>query len=79
MAQMIPSTKQKQFVDMESRLIVVMGERVEWMGSLGLVDANCNIWNGWAMGSYSIAQGTVCNWVTAVQQKMKKHCKSTIL
>ena len=21
--------------------------------------ANCNIWNGWAVGSYCIAQGTV--------------------
>ena len=61
MAQMILSTKQKQIVDMESRLVVTRGweEGVGWMRSLGLVDTNCNIWNGWAMGSYSTAQGTV--------------------
>ena len=27
------------------------------VGSLGLVGANCIIWNGWAMRSYCIASG----------------------
>ena len=31
-------------------------------GDLG--DANCYIWNGWKMGTYCIAQGNVCDWVT---------------
>ena len=35
------------------------GEGMEWIGSLGLVDANCCIWSGWAMGSCCIAQGTI--------------------
>ena len=30
-----PSIKQKQIVDMESRLVVAKGEGVGWMGSLG--------------------------------------------
>ena len=47
MAQMILSTKQKQITDTEK-------DR-----DFGLVDANCCIWDGWAMGSYCIAQGTV--------------------
>ena len=34
------------------------------MENVGLVDANCYIWNGWAMGSYCTAQGTVYDWVT---------------
>ena len=42
MAQMILSTKQKQTMDMESRLMVAMGEGegVQWIRSLRLVDAN---------------------------------------
>ena len=39
-------------------------EGVGWTGSLGLVDANSYIWNGWAMVPYSTAQGTVYDWVT---------------
>ena len=48
MAQMILSTKLKQITDMESTLVVAggMGEGVGWMGNLGLVDTNCNFWNG---------------------------------
>ena len=30
----------------------------------GFLDANCYIWNGWAMGPYGTAQGNVCGWVT---------------
>ena len=39
-------------------------EGVGWMGSLRLVDANCYIWDEWAMGSYCTAQRTVYDWVT---------------
>ena len=50
------------------------------MGSLGSVDINCNIWNGWTMGSYCTVRGTVCDLSDfAGQHKLKKHCKSTIL
>ena len=35
---------------------------------MGLVGANCNIWNGWTMGSYCTAQGTVRLGHFAVQQ-----------
>ena len=57
-------TKQKQIMDMEDRLVFAIGddrEGVGWIGSLGLVDENCDIWNGWAMGSCCIAQGTISN------------------
>ena len=30
----------------------------------GGLDANCCIWNGWAMGSFCVAQGNVCDGVT---------------
>ena len=52
MAQMILSTKQKHTKDMESRLVVAKGRKkgVAWTESLGLMDANCYIWNGWTMG-----------------------------
>ena len=41
------------------------GLHLEWRGSGALLS--------------STAQGTVCDWVTAVQQKLKKHCKLTIV
>ena len=40
MAQMNLSTE-KKIVDLENRLVV--GERVEWIGSLGLIDANYSL------------------------------------
>ena len=40
------------------------GEGVGWMESLGLVDANCYIWSGWAMEPYCTAEKIVCDWVT---------------
>ena len=48
------------------RLVVPGGteEGVGWMGNLGFGDANCYIWNGWAMGPCCTAQGNVCDWVT---------------
>ena len=35
-----------------------------WMGSSGFGDANCYVWNGWAVGPYYTAQGTVRDWIT---------------
>ena len=68
---MILFTKQKQITARKSRLLVPRGKagRVGWMGSLGVLDANCNIWNGWAMGPYGTAQGTVCDWVTLLYNR----------
>ena len=62
---------------MDSRPVVAGGRRkgVGWTGSLGLVGTNYNIWNGWAMGSYF----TVGLGYFAVQQKLKKYSKSTVL
>ena len=53
MAQVILSTKQKQIMDMTGKLVVAGGGGggSGWTGSLELVDANCYIWNGWAMES----------------------------
>ena len=71
MAQMILYTKQKQITVKESRHMVPrgMGEGVGWTGSLGLLNANCYIWNGWARGPYYTAQGTVCDWVTLLYNR----------
>ena len=46
------------------------GEGVEGTGSLGFWDANCYIWNRWAMGPYCTAQGTVCDWVTVLYHRI---------
>ena len=50
-----------RLMDMGNRLVVAKGEgeEVGWTGSVGLVDANHYVWNGWAMGSYCMAQGTM--------------------
>ena len=39
----------------------------------GLGDANCYIWNGWAMGSYCTAQGSVCDWVTLLYNRTRQN------
>lgn len=64
-------SQNKQITDMESRLVVARRreEGVGWMGSLGLVDANCNICNDWAMGAYSSSQGTSCDWVILLHKR----------
>ena len=73
---MILSTKQKQTMDIEETCgwLGSMGggrEGVGWTESLGLVDANCNIWSRWTVGSYCTAQGTTCDWFTLLlQQKL---------
>ena len=39
---------EKKIMDMENRLVVAEqeGEGVELSGNLGLIDANCCLWNG---------------------------------
>ena len=62
MAQMNPSTE-KKIMDLENRLVVAKGEgeRVGWIGSLGLTDANYCFWNELAMSSCCVALGTMSN------------------
>ena len=43
---MIPSMKQKTDHGHGDGLASGREEGVRWMGSLGLVDTNCYIWNG---------------------------------
>ena len=38
---------EKKIMDMENRLVIAKGEEVEWIGNLGLIDANYCLWNGW--------------------------------
>ena len=47
MAQMNLSTE-KKFMDLENRFVVTKreGEGVGWIGNLGLIDADCCLWNG---------------------------------
>ena len=60
MAQMNFSTE-KKIMDLENRLMVAKGEgeRVGWIGSLGLIDADYCLWNGLAMRSCCVALGTM--------------------
>ena len=59
MAQMNLSTE-KNIMGLENRLVVVKGkgEGVEWMGSLGFMDADYCMWNGRAMRSCCVALRT---------------------
>ena len=54
---------EKKLVDLENRLVVAKWEveGVGWTGSLWLINANCCLWNGWAIRSCCIAQGTMAN------------------
>ena len=60
MAQMRLSTEKKN-MDLENRLVVAKGEgeRVGWIGSLGLINANYCFWNVLAMRSCCVALGTM--------------------
>ena len=35
----------------------------------GFGGTHCNIWNGWTMGPYCIAQGNICDWVTLLYNR----------
>ena len=50
------------------------GQGVGRIGSLGLVDENCCIWSGWAMGFCCIAQGTISNhlWWIRMEDRVRK-------
>ena len=54
---------EKKIMDLDNRLVVAKGEgegeRVGWIGSLGLTDANYCLWDGLAMGSRCVALGTL--------------------
>ena len=65
-------------MDIENRLVVAKGEeeKGEGGGSLGLVDTNDYIWNGEAMRSCSIAQGTIpslLGWTMMEKNIFKKY------
>ena len=49
---------EKKITDLENRLVVAW-EGVEWIGSLGLMDANCCFWNELVMRSCYVALGTM--------------------
>ena len=70
MAQMSLSTKQKQIIAKENRLVVPKGK---WRGrgmdeQCGVLEAN-SYCKGWAMRPYCTAQGTVCDWVTLLYKR----------
>ena len=52
---------EKKIMDLENRLVVAEGEGegVGWMGCLGLMDADCCLWNGLAMRSCCVALRTM--------------------
>ena len=51
----------EKIMDLENRLVVAKGEGegIGWLESLGLIDANCCLWNGLAMRSCCVALGTM--------------------
>ena len=54
-------SKEKKSMDLEKRLVVAKGEgeKVGWVGCLGLMDADYCLWNGLAMRSCSAALETL--------------------
>ena len=64
-------TKDKQIMAKESRLGVPGVRERKWDGWAfgGFLDANRYIWIGWAVGPWSTAQGTVCDWVTVLYKR----------
>ena len=52
---------EKKIMDLENRLVFAKweGEGVGWIGSLGLIDTDCCLWNGLAMRSCCVALGTL--------------------
>ena len=55
---------EKKIMDLENRLVAarVEGERVGWIGSLGLIEANYCSWNG-AMRSCCVALRTMARYL----------------
>jgi len=60
MAEMNLSTE-KKIMDLENRLVVAKaeGEGVGWLRSLGSIDANYCLWNGFTMRSCCVVLGTM--------------------
>ena len=59
----------------ERRLRVPWGERgVSGMNGHfgGFLDANCYIWNVWAVGPYYTAQGNVCDWALCCTTELEE-------
>ena len=75
MAQTNISTE-KKLMDVVNRFVVAKeeGEGVEWIGNLGLIDANYCIWNGLAMRSCSVALGTISShlWWSVMEDNMRR-------
>ena len=68
------STEQKQITAMEGRLRVAGGvEGVGWMGSLDWWMQIATFGMGGQWGP-AVQHRELCDWVTAVQHKLKKHC-----
>ena len=82
MAQLILYTKQKQIMDMESRFVVARGD-----GEGSGMDEVFGV-SGWELehlewlGNGVLQYSTMnCVWLGhfAVQEKLKRHCKSSVL
>ena len=73
MAQMILSKKRKTDHSQREQTWGSHGGRGRECGTDGylgsFLDANCYIWNGWAMAPYCTAQGTVRDWVTLLYDR----------
>ena len=52
---------EKKLMDLNNRLVVAKGEaeQVVCLGSLGLIDINYGLWNGFAMRSCCVGLGTM--------------------
>lgn len=51
----------EKLTHIENRFVVAKEEEEGGAGSLGFVDTNYYMWNGQAMRSYRIRQGTISN------------------
>ena len=75
------STK-KKITDLENRLVAAWGERegVGGIGSLGLMDANYCLWNGFTMRSCCVALRTMsrckCNLASMLYSRKKNKLKN---
>ena len=68
------STKQIQIMDTEDRLVVARGQGGDKQTDreFGIGSFRLYIWDGWAMGSYYTAQGTVSSLLGKNLMKKKK-------